>query len=53
MESDIWSALLSVFFLPFSDILHLPAGSPDAKVFAGFANITGSVAAPVASGKSL
>jgi hypothetical protein len=44
---------LSVFFLPFSDILHLPAGSPDAKVFAGFANITGSVAAPVASGKSL
>jgi hypothetical protein len=43
-----------VFFFPFSDILHLPAGSPDAKVFAGFANITGgSVAAPVASGKSL
>ncbi|KAL3609075.1 hypothetical protein D5086_000095 [Populus alba] len=32
------------------DILHLPAGSPDAKVFAGFANLTGgSVAAPVAS----
>lgn len=35
------------------DILHLPAGSPDAKVFAGFANITGgSVAAPVASANS-
>ncbi|KAF9688620.1 hypothetical protein SADUNF_Sadunf01G0007200 [Salix dunnii] len=36
------------------DILHLPAGSPDAKVFAGFANITGSgnVTTPAASGNS-
>ncbi|CAK7339152.1 unnamed protein product [Dovyalis caffra] len=35
------------------DLLHLPAGSPDAKVFEGFANITqGNATTPVASGNS-
>ncbi|KDP44350.1 hypothetical protein JCGZ_19217 [Jatropha curcas] len=34
------------------DLLHLAPSSPEAKVFAGFANITSSSSAPVASGNS-
>lgn len=42
LKSGLWS----------SDLLHLPPGSPDAKVFAGYANLTKGInTVPAASGK--